>query len=448
MRSHDDDAAAAVMGSAPPVIKLITDPETRQRVAMAAESDLEASRYAHWRGTVTFHDVANAWFNMSDPNLSDELRAEFKAIFPGLLDAFAEPRKGIITAYFCRHIRVAAALTDIGHAAGAPEGVPEAELKGPPPAAIVPLLAQRDQEVASHTNGHGEPRSPRFRRHRAKSDDDGPWFQHLFDPAPASSSAIHIEPTFGDPADWKAKELLFQCLHLHYRALEFLTPQPRKICMRMIFGVITTLLGTLDQRQFDRNTSGKPDTPFGSNPAEVETLERELSQAHAYYVQSSQRQAQLDYLTGMLAFLAFAIAGTVTIALATGVLDKPVTVSVLAGATGAVVSVMNRMTTGRLLLRPESGKKTIRALGFMRPVIGAVFGAVIYLFLDGGIVEVLSPPQGGANLAFYAGLGFISGFSERFAQDVIAQATPASARADAAPASKESVAEQSKVAAP
>ena len=195
--------------------------------------------------------------------------------------------------------------------------------------------------------------------------------------------------------------------------------------MRMIFGVITTLLGTLDQRQFDRNTSGKPDTPFGSNPAEVETLERELAQAHAYYVQSSQRQAQLDYLTGMLAFLAFAIAGTVTIALATGVLDKPVTVSVLAGATGAVVSVMNRMTTGRLVLRPESGKKTIRALGFMRPVIGAVFGAVIYLFLDGGIVEVLSPPQGGANLAFYAGLGFVSGFSERFAQDVIAQATPA-----------------------
>ena len=173
MRSHDDDAAAAVMGSAPPVIKLITDPETQQRVAMAAESDLEASRYAHWRGTVTFHDVANAWFNMSDPNLSDELRAEFKAIFPGLLDAFAEPRKGIITAYFCRHIRVAAALTDIGHAAGAPEGVPEAELKGPPPAAIVPLLAQRDQDVAAHTNGHGEPRSPRFRRHRAKSDDDG-----------------------------------------------------------------------------------------------------------------------------------------------------------------------------------------------------------------------------------------------------------------------------------
>ena len=117
--------------ASPPELKLIADPETRRRVAMAAESDLEAFRYAHWRGTVTFHDVAASWFHMSDPNLPDDLRAEFKELFPGLLDAFAEPRKGIITAYFCRHIRVAAALTDIGHAAGAPEGVPEADAQGP-----------------------------------------------------------------------------------------------------------------------------------------------------------------------------------------------------------------------------------------------------------------------------------------------------------------------------
>jgi hypothetical protein len=398
--------AAPVPGAAgAPVLPRIEDDETRTRVAMAAESDLEASRYAHWRGTVTFHDVAGAWFNMSDPNLSDSLRAEFKQIFPGLLDAFAEPRKGIITSYFCRHIRVAAALTDIGHAADAPEGVPESQLKGPPPAGIRPLL-----------EGHAdEPRrEPRPRRkHRP----------HLLAPHPASSSAIHIEPTFGDPADWKAKELIFHCMHLHYKALEFLTPQPRKICMRMIFGVITTLLGTLDQRQLDA-VNGRPGAVFGSDPAEVQTLERELAEAEAYYRQASQRQAQLEYLLGMLTFLAVAAVATAIIALTAGLLDKPITVAILGGATGATVSVLSRMSGGGLKLTPESGKKTIRALGFMRPVIGAVFGAVIYLFLDGGIVDVLSPPQNGANLAFYGGLGFVSGFSERFAQDVIAQVGP------------------------
>ena len=191
----------------------------------------------------------------------------------------------------------------------------------------------------------------------------------------------------------------------------------------MIFGVITTLLGTLDHRQLARDSGSIPVRPFGADPGEVETLERELAQAKAYYDGAAQRQAQLEYLVGMVMFLALAVLGTAAIALFTPLLDEAATVSVLGGAAGAVVSVMNRMTSGSLKVRPEAGKKTIRALGFMRPAIGAVFGAVIYLFLDGGIVQVLSPPDGGENLAFYAALGFISGFSERFAQDVIAQAS-------------------------
>ena len=414
-----------------PDLNLIADPETRRRVTMAAESDLEAFRYAHWRGTVTFHEVAASWFHMSDPNLPDTLRDEFKTIFPGLLDAFAEPRKGIITAYFCRHIRVAAALTDIGHAADAPEGVPQATLKGPPPEGIREMLERKEREEAE-ANGHADPHAEHRAWRRSRSADQQvsllrrllPGGPHLFDPAPAASSAIHIEPTFGDPEDWKAKEILFQCLHLHYKALEFLTPQPRKICLRMIFGVITTLLGTLDHRQLERNAQGAPIQPFGTNPAEVETLERELKQAQVYYESAAQRQAQLDYLVGMVRFLVLAVVATAAIVIfQSDLLDEAATVSVLGGAAGAIVSVMNRMTGGRLKVRPEAGRKTIRALGFMRPVIGAVFGAVVYLFLDGGIIEVLSPPDGGANLAFYAGLGFISGFSERFAQDVIAQAS-------------------------
>jgi hypothetical protein len=53
-----------------------------------------------------------------------------------------------------------------------------------------------------------------------------------------------------------------------------------------------------------------------------------------------------------------------------------------------------------------------------------VFGAVVYAFLTGGIVDIVSAPTGEGELAFYAGLGFLSGFSERFAQDVIAQVGP------------------------
>jgi hypothetical protein len=41
----------------------------------------------------------------------------------------------------------------------------------------------------------------------------------------AASSAIHIELLLGHPEQWEAKELLFDCLDLHYRALEFLHPK-------------------------------------------------------------------------------------------------------------------------------------------------------------------------------------------------------------------------------
>jgi hypothetical protein len=403
-------------------------------LAMAAESDLEACRYAHWRGTVTFHDVATTWFHMSDPELPEELRAQFKAMFPGLLDAFAQPRGGIITAYFCRNIRIAAALTDIRHAAEADEGVPAADLRGPPPAAIRELLVRRDRDEED------DPVEDRARAGRAGEDDERrPWAAvpgtQLFEAPSASSSAIHIEPTFGDPEDWKAKEILFSCLNLHYRALEFLTPQPRKICMRLIFGVITTLLGTLDHRKAE----GLPGPLFGRDVLEVQCLERELREAEHYYVRAAQRQAQLEYLVGMMGFLILGGAALAVVGLGTDVLGDRITVSVIGGAVGAVVSVMNRMTNGRLSLRPESGKKVIRTLGFIRPVIGAVFGAVAFLFLAGGIVNVLDPPRG-ANLAFFAGLGFVAGFSERFAQDAIAsvavpgaRAAPAALPPDAAP---------------
>ena len=100
----------------------------------------------------------------------------------------------------------------------------------------------------------------------------------------------------------------------------------------------------------------------------------------------------------MLICLILAAATTAIVAVTAGLLDKPATVAALGGAIGATVSVLARMSSGGFALTPESGTKTIRALGFMRPVIGAVFGAVIYVFLDGGIVEIFSPPSGGSEL--------------------------------------------------
>lgn len=419
--------------------------ESRARLAMTAQSDYEVCRYALWRGRVTFHDVAGAWFHMSDPELTEAQREPFKQLFPGLLDAFAEPRGGIITAYFCHNLRVAAALTDIDSAARASEGVPTVARRPPAEAGLQaapepPLTAETAREEAADGN-EATPRRrwwrgpPAPQRDAAARDGQAPragpprgqTALRPFRPNPASSSAIHIEPTFGDPADWHAKALLFRCVHLHYRALEFLTPQPRKICMRLIFGVIVALLGTLDSHR-----ARSVDADIAEEPLQLQTLQREIEEAERYYERAAQRRAQLDYFVGMLMALATAgvLVGLLAIA-QVNPLGSALGVSLVAGGIGGVLSVMTRMTSGRLVLRPEAGEWAIRALGGIRPIVGAAFGAAVYLLLAGGIIDVLQPK--GDKTLFYAGLGFLAGFSERFAQDAIAGATNVATPPIAAP---------------
>jgi hypothetical protein len=84
---------------------------------------------------------------------------------------------------------------------------------------------------------------------------------------------------------------------------------------------------------------------------------------------------------------------------------------------------MTRMTNGKLHLRAASGKWAIRALGGIRPIVGAAFGAAVYLLLAGGLIDFFQAPKSGDTTLFYAGLAFLAGFSERFAQDAIAGAT-------------------------
>ena len=408
-----------------PPTPALASPEERPAQAdvasLIAEGDLRVYQLALDRGQVTFHHVAGAWFHLCNKELSHELGARFEALFPKLLDTFAEPRGGLVTAYFCRNIRVAAALTDVRQAAELPETVPVAH-----------------GHAAAIEHGSNGSANPRFGAHSdGRKGRVGKLVRAVLrgpikSPA-ASSSAIHVEPTFGDPEDWQAKRILFACLDLHYRALEFLTPKPRKICMRLSFGVIASLLGTLD----GRHAAGPSDSSFASDRAGLECLERELARAERYYARSAQRTAQLEYFAGMVMFgLPVLLAGIGALALVTGAdpLGEPMLVSLIAGGVGAVVSVMNRMTSGRLILVAESGKAIIRLLGAIRPLVGAVLALAVHVLLSADLVSFATPPPDDGAALMAAGLGFIAGFSERFAQDMIAGAAGGQTSAPAAAA--------------
>jgi hypothetical protein len=353
-------------------------------------------------GRVTFHPVAHSWFRLSDPDLEPAERKAFATLFPRLLEAFSEPRGGIITAYLCRHIPVAAVLTDIDRAASHTDGLP---VHRP---VLQPGLG-RDAEPATGVRQRLRGwREQRAEHHRAMQ--------------AASSSAIHLEPVLGQPADWKAKEMLFRCMDLHYRALQYLTPKPRKICMRMIFGIVVALLGTLDVPPgIGRGR------PFSTNLAAVQSLEAELEQARRYYDRSAQRQAQVEYFTGMVAGLVLLLVSLILLGQVAGahLLNEPLLAAPLAGGAGAVVSVMTRMTRDQLSLNYESGLTTIRLLGLIRPLLGALFGGALYLLLAGGLLTVAQTPADETKLIyFYTGIAFLAGFSERWAQDVVTGKSP------------------------
>jgi len=320
----------------------------------------------------------------------------YEEIFHELLETFSEQRGGLITAYFCENIRVAAALTDIWSAADRADG----------PVRTIDEL--REERAA---------RSKRNAPQRFFG-----WVRDLFREK-ASNTAIHIEPTFGDPDSPRAKQILFRCLKVHYQALEYLKPKPRKICMRMTFNVITMLLGTLD----NRIGRGEPASAFDQSHADQRTLEHELESTEAYYLTAVRRAARIHYMLGML--IGLPLAGGAAYLLRTFE-DLPVNMSIAfaAGAAGALVSVMERLTSGKLEMNHEAGRAINVTLGLMRPFIGALFAVALYFFISGKLVSVFQLPDGEQTQRyFFAGLGFLAGFSERFAQDMVAQGTSASA---------------------
>jgi hypothetical protein len=85
---------------------------------------------------------------------------------------------------------------------------------------------------------------------------------------------------------------------------------------------------------------------------------------------------------------------------------------------------------GNLRVRMEPGASTVRLLGAFRPIIGAVLALAILTLVLGGLIP-LAPPSDPAQKAFFlAGLAFLSGFSERYAQDMLGAGKMASISAN------------------
>jgi hypothetical protein len=142
-----------------------------------------------------------------------------------------------------------------------------------------------------------------------------------------------------------------------------------------------------------------------------------------------QREARFGFFFGVLLGTLFtivvcAVLGAVAAHNWTARLDAGALVaSTTFGALGAAVSVFQRMSSGRLVLDYTASRRQRLLLGTLRPLVGAVSGAIIQFILLSGILEGRTTEQGkDASFAFFAVVGFAAGFSERLATDMVERA--------------------------
>jgi len=159
----------------------------------------------------------------------------------------------------------------------------------------------------------------------------------------------------------------------------------------------------------------------------------QLQELRAVVARSATRRAQTLHALGML--FGALLLGVVAIVLvlqpfltasAQGELQRVVACGV-AGAAGAIVSVLQRLTWRKLHLADQAGARSLLLAGTFRPIVGATLALAMYLFLAAGLLP-LAPPHPDdlrQEAYFFAAIAFVAAFGERFAQDTLSISQPA-----------------------
>jgi VIT1/CCC1 family predicted Fe2+/Mn2+ transporter len=232
---------------------------------------------------------------------------------------------------------------------------------------------------------------------------------------------LSVSPKFHRVSDWATKDdpevarLLHKCDELAIRASEVLRGRSRRICIQLVMTSACHLLSLVDARELRQSTQ--------AHKTAVAAEARELAAVARDYREAANGDAQLVYFGGMAigaAFLAliYVLGGS----LLTGedIQDSTIRGCLVAGAVGAVVSVISRINTGSFDLDEDIARGYTLFLGGLRPVLGSIFGLLTYFAITSNFVEVFKvPPDGIKQFYFLCVIAFAAGFSERWAQDTL-----------------------------
>lgn len=217
---------------------------------------------------------------------------------------------------------------------------------------------------------------------------------------------------------------MYRCDELAVRAATVLTGVRQRICMNLVMASAEHLMSLVDRRAANADPK--------ANDAILEHERKAIARTEHYYTEAANGQAQIVYFSGMaIVVILLAIVSTIWL----WVSWAPPVAALIAGAIGAVVSVVARINSGRFELDYDVGRPYALFLGGLRPLIGGAFAMVISFAFTGGLLH-LPVAQGESKADRHLALiviGFLAGFSERWAQDTLVAAVPGMGKSTAAP---------------
>jgi hypothetical protein len=231
----------------------------------------------------------------------------------------------------------------------------------------------------------------------------------------SSVYAFHRESDWATHAQPAVAAELYRCEELAVRARAVLGGVRQRICLQLVLASASHLLSLVDERV----DAGRP----RSIEAVLERERAAIAKAEAYYCEAANGQAQMVYFGGM-ATVALVLSVVAAVWLSLG-WASPVA-ALIAGAAGAVVSVIQRINNGKFTLDYDVGGPYAFFLGGLRPLIGGAFAMTISFAFGGGLLHL--PVAAGESTAHrrlaLLVVGFVAGFSERWAQDTLTSVVP------------------------
>lgn len=269
-----------------------------------------------------------------------------------------------------------------------------------------------------------EPRWLRRERRWRLSEQRRPVRLHLFLPT--------LQPT-----TVPALQSLSRCQQQAVYARRFLEDEDLRQCLTLLYwpadaliAIADTEAATPDLEVSAVNTPKSPElakvaategaSRNDSTDRLIDVINEQLDASEEYYQNFTQRTVRAAYFRG-LGYGMVALAGLfVVLYIFRRPLNAPIALlwSIVAGALGALTSVLSSATFGRIVLDRPQGGTWNTYLGAFRPLIGSLFGVAFFALIDAGFLPI-KVPSGSGQIALYASVAFLAGFSHRWAQDTL-----------------------------